>query len=131
MSGDEELVPPSNFAMVDRGIYRSSFPARENFTFLQKLHLKNIIYLCPEDYPDVHLQFYKEKGIALRHCGMQGNKQPFGRPCMRVPHAHARACAGIIRPAHQPDRARAFPHNAANTARPKEQTCAHSLADFA
>lgn len=38
------LVPPLNFAMVSKGIYRSGYPNRKNFPFLAKLKLRSILY---------------------------------------------------------------------------------------
>lgn len=37
------LIPPPNFAMVDRGIYRSGFPSAENLGFLDALNLRSIV----------------------------------------------------------------------------------------
>lgn len=39
----DELYPPINFAMVDHGIYRSSFPDSVNFSFLTALGLRSIV----------------------------------------------------------------------------------------
>ena len=74
-SGD--LNPPENFAMVWRGIYRSSFVTKRNFQFLQTLRLRTIVYLCPEDYPESHTSFLAENGIQLLQFGVEGNKEPF------------------------------------------------------
>ena len=41
---EEFLIPPRNFGMVDRGIYRSEFPETRNVTFLDSLHLRSILY---------------------------------------------------------------------------------------
>nr|DAD25359.1 TPA_asm: hypothetical protein HUJ06_026823 [Nelumbo nucifera] len=43
LNGDDDLVPPSNFAMVERGIYRSGFPTQSNFGFLETLNLRSIM----------------------------------------------------------------------------------------
>ena len=37
------LIPPLNFAMVAKGVYRSGFPNTKNFSFLRKLGLKSIL----------------------------------------------------------------------------------------
>ncbi len=39
------LIPPLNFAMVAKGVYRSGYPNSKNFPFLKKLGLKSIMYL--------------------------------------------------------------------------------------
>ncbi|KAG7653110.1 Atypical dual-specificity phosphatase Siw14-like [Arabidopsis suecica] len=78
VSGDElNLIPPLNFSMVDNGIFRSGFPDSANFSFLQTLGLRSIIYLCPEPYPESNLQFLKSNGIRLFQFGIEGNKEPF------------------------------------------------------
>jgi len=43
------LVPPMNFGLVETDIYRSGQPNELNFPFLEKLRLKKIIYLAPDD----------------------------------------------------------------------------------
>ncbi|KAJ4969069.1 hypothetical protein NE237_015770 [Protea cynaroides] len=70
------LVPPLNFAMVERGIYRSGYPIESNFGFLQTLNLQSIIYLCPEPYPEVNSKFLRSHGIKLFQFGIDGNKEP-------------------------------------------------------
>ncbi|KAG5545642.1 hypothetical protein RHGRI_017952 [Rhododendron griersonianum] len=75
---DEEFhVPPLNFAMVDNGIFRSGFPDTANFSFLQTLGLRSILYLCPEPYPEPNVQFVKSNGIRLFQFGIEGCKEPF------------------------------------------------------
>ncbi|XP_020870963.1 probable tyrosine-protein phosphatase At1g05000 isoform X1 [Arabidopsis lyrata subsp. lyrata] len=75
VSGDElNLIPPLNFSMVDNGIFRSGFPDSANFSFLQTLGLRSIIYLCPEPYTESNLQFLKSNGIRLFQFGIEGNK---------------------------------------------------------
>ena len=37
----EEILPPENFAMVWRGVYRSGFPTKKNLAFLQQLGLRD------------------------------------------------------------------------------------------
>lgn len=40
---DALLVTPSNFGMVDSGIYRSGFPTPANFRFLEELGIQSIV----------------------------------------------------------------------------------------
>lgn len=78
--GNEEeqlLVPPFNFSMVDNGVYRSGFPNIINFPFLETLHLRSIVYLCPEPYPEANREFAQSHGINLYHLGIEGYKEPF------------------------------------------------------
>ncbi|XP_010522371.1 PREDICTED: probable tyrosine-protein phosphatase At1g05000 isoform X2 [Tarenaya hassleriana] len=78
VSGEElNLIPPLNFAMVDNGIFRSGFPDSANFSFLQTLGLRSIIYLCPEPYPESNMEFLKSNGIRLFQFGIEGYKEPF------------------------------------------------------
>ena len=71
------VTPPDNFALVSKGVYRSSFPTKKNFTFVSRLGLRSVLYLCPEDYPESHLAFYAQHGIQLLQFGTTGNKEPF------------------------------------------------------
>lgn len=68
---------PSNFGMVESGVYRSSFPRPEHFPFLKQLSLKSILLLLPEPYPEENTAFIEEHGINLIQVGMAGNKEPF------------------------------------------------------
>lgn len=72
------LVPPSNFAMVNDGIYRGSFPETINLPFLEsypfyhsfmirRLHLKCVVSMIPETEPEAIVQFCKEHGIQHIH----------------------------------------------------------------
>eukprot|EP01111_Echinosteliopsis_oligospora_P013313 TRINITY_DN4754_c1_g2_i1.p1 TRINITY_DN4754_c1_g2~~TRINITY_DN4754_c1_g2_i1.p1 ORF type:complete len:195 (+),score=50.28 TRINITY_DN4754_c1_g2_i1:25-609(+) len=71
------LIPPLNFAMVAKGIYRSGYPNKKNHPFLKKLGLKSILYLCPEEYSETNQNFLRKHGISLFHHHIVGNKEPF------------------------------------------------------
>lgn len=74
----EELIPPENFAMIEKGLYRSGFPKKKNFAFLKKsLRLKSILTLVLEDYPLANSAFNQQNGITLLQFGVPGNKEPF------------------------------------------------------
>lgn len=82
--GDEELIPPENFAMVNSWLYRSSFPKKKHFPFLKTLGLRSVLYvicscrtLILEDYPEQNIQFLDENGITFFQYGIPGNKEPF------------------------------------------------------
>ncbi|XP_010539380.1 PREDICTED: probable tyrosine-protein phosphatase At1g05000 [Tarenaya hassleriana] len=75
--GGELFVPPLNFAMVDNGIFRSGFPEPVNFSFLQSLRLRSIIYLCPESYPEVNNEFAEANGVEVFQFGIERCKEPF------------------------------------------------------
>ncbi|CAM9892604.1 unnamed protein product [Choristocarpus tenellus] len=70
----EDLYPPDNFAMVDVGIYRSSFPMKKHFPFLSKLGLRTILTLVIEDLPHANYEFIRANGIKLIQIGVEGNK---------------------------------------------------------
>ncbi|RWW22347.1 hypothetical protein GW17_00013461 [Ensete ventricosum] len=72
--GGDVLLPPSNFGVVDRGIYRSGFPSDENFPFLKALNVRSIVYLCPEPYPKVNAEFVRSQGIRLFQFGIEGSR---------------------------------------------------------
>lgn len=39
----EVLVPPLNFALILPGVYRSGFPNKKNFPFMDTLNLRSIV----------------------------------------------------------------------------------------
>jgi len=81
------LQPPTNFAMVAEGVYRSGYPTVKNLTFLRKLNLKSIVYLCPEEYPPAMKEFIEDNRINVFHFGLLGNKvfKKIILPVMRIP----------------------------------------------
>jgi hypothetical protein len=42
-------IPPINYGMVEEDLYRSGQPNVLNFPFLERLNLKTIIWLAPDD----------------------------------------------------------------------------------
>ncbi|KAJ3200566.1 tyrosine-protein phosphatase required for protection against superoxide stress (By similarity) [Dinochytrium kinnereticum] len=63
-AGDEQ-----NFGMVEEDLYRSGQPNELNFPFLEKLGLKTVIYLAPEEPNQRFLNFIDDQDINLRHMG--------------------------------------------------------------
>ncbi|KAH1129273.1 hypothetical protein J1N35_000651 [Gossypium stocksii] len=91
--GDElNFIPPLNFAMVDNGVFRSGFPHSANFSFLQTLNLRSIIYLCPEPYPEANTEFLKSNDIRLFQFGIEGYKEPF----VNVPEDTIREALNVV-----------------------------------
>jgi Tyrosine phosphatase family len=41
--GSSLYIPPLNFGIVDKGVYRSGYPNDRNFPFLKKLGLRAIV----------------------------------------------------------------------------------------
>ncbi|XP_011629167.1 probable tyrosine-protein phosphatase At1g05000 isoform X2 [Amborella trichopoda] len=91
--GEELLfVPPLNFAMVDHGVFRSGFPDITNFSFLETLGLRSILYLCPEPYPESNEAFLRSNGIKLFHFGIEGCKEPF----VNIPEETVREALKVV-----------------------------------
>ncbi|KAL7425056.1 tyrosine-protein phosphatase siw14 [Cryptotrichosporon argae] len=74
---EDDLVPPENFAVVDKGVYRSGFPKKRNFRFLETLGLKTVLTLVLEDYPEANLKWCQSQDIQFMQFGIPGNKEPF------------------------------------------------------
>lgn len=71
---DGLLELPENFAMVYPNVYRSSFPNKKHFQFLQGLGLTTVLTLVQEEYPEQNRAFFKQNGIRFLQIGMPGNK---------------------------------------------------------
>ncbi|CAN1262198.1 Tyrosine-protein phosphatase DSP3 [Linum perenne] len=65
------LVPPTNFSMIDVGIFRSGLPDPSTSPFLQTLNLRSLIYLCPEPYPQENIEFLANNDITLFQFGIK------------------------------------------------------------
>ena len=92
---NDEFIPPTNFAVIEKGLYRSmdeqsickigAFPVKRNFPFLRHLGIKSILYaffdglltyrvLVPEEYPEDSIKFMKKYNIQLFKYPLVGNK---------------------------------------------------------
>lgn len=49
------FFPPVSFGLVEEGLYRSALPTDINFPFLERLGLKTIIYLYPDEEIEAQL----------------------------------------------------------------------------
>ncbi|KAI9321429.1 protein-tyrosine phosphatase, partial [Dichotomocladium elegans] len=65
-----------NFGMIEEDLYRSGQPNELNFPFLEKLGLKTIVWLAPEE-PNQRLQVFRmrldfidDQEIQLHHLGV-------------------------------------------------------------
>ncbi|KAK8827136.1 hypothetical protein WA577_007635 [Blastocystis sp. JDR] len=74
---NDEFIPPTNFAVIENGLYRSAFPVKRNFAFLRHLGIRSILVLVPEEYPEDSLKFLKRCNIRLFKYPLEGNKEPF------------------------------------------------------
>lgn len=64
------LVPPPNYGMVEEGFYRSGQADQLNFPFLEKLGLRSVIWLAPEEPEPGFLDFALDQNIQLHHLGV-------------------------------------------------------------
>jgi len=71
------LIPPINFGMVETDLYRSGVPNELSFPFLEKLQLKKILYLAPDEVSQQFLNFVDDQGIELVALGWDGEKSPW------------------------------------------------------
>lgn len=67
---DPMLVPPANFAPVERKLYRSAEPLPVNFTFLSSLRLRTLLWLAVEDPSEALLAYVDENDIEFEHLGL-------------------------------------------------------------
>lgn len=66
------IAPPENFAVVEQGLYRSSFPSGRNFPFLRSLHLTTVIILSSEKPARSLTNFFDNHGARVVHTGLHG-----------------------------------------------------------
>ena len=88
----DSLLPPDNFAMVCPDIYRSSFPSKKHYPFLQSLGLRTVLTLVQDDYPKENADFFASEGINLVQIGIPGNKEPF----VTIPDEKIRDALSIV-----------------------------------
>ncbi|KAM6601972.1 hypothetical protein CsatA_021581 [Cannabis sativa] len=62
--------------MVDCGVFKSGFPGSANFSFLQSLEIRSIVYLSPGPYPEANNEFVKANGIKLCQLAIEGYQKP-------------------------------------------------------
>ncbi|CAJ2511969.1 Uu.00g075940.m01.CDS01 [Anthostomella pinea] len=67
--------PPLNFGTVLQGLYRSSYPEAEHYSFIQGLKLKTIVTLVSKEMPDGFQQFMDANGITHKIFDMGGTKK--------------------------------------------------------
>jgi len=62
-------MPPVNYGLVEEDLHRSGQPIELNFPFMEKLRLKKVIYLSPDDPDPVFLSFLKDQDIEFVRLG--------------------------------------------------------------
>lgn len=65
---EKTLIPPLRFAIVEKHVYRGSYPRSINFLFLETLKLKTILSLTPAPLIEPVAEWCKERGIRMLHC---------------------------------------------------------------
>ncbi|CEP03189.1 protein-tyrosine-phosphatase [Plasmodiophora brassicae] len=70
-------IPPQNFGLVAENLYRSGEPNELNLPFLERLRLKTIIYLAPDEPSRLLLNFVDDQDIQFLHLGREGTKTPW------------------------------------------------------
>lgn len=71
------FIPPVNFGMIEEDLYRSGQPNELNFPYLERLNLRTIIYLSPEE-PNEQLKSFVEEQ-DLKFVSLGGNVGLEGR----------------------------------------------------
>ena len=74
------FIPPQNFGMVEADLYRSAQPTELNFPFLEKLQLRSVIYLAPDELPAPLLTWLDDQRIRLIHLGEDVGKRSPWKP---------------------------------------------------
>ncbi|CAN0292985.1 unnamed protein product, partial [Ectocarpus sp. 8 AP-2014] len=70
------FFPPVSFGLVEEGLYRSALPNEINYPFLERLGLKTIIYLYPDDDIDAQLvSFLEDQDVTLVSLGEHDDKR--------------------------------------------------------
>ena len=74
------IVPPQNFGMVEADLYRSAQPTELSFPFLERLRLRTVIYLAPDEPPAPLLAWLEDQRITLIHLGEDVGKRSPWKP---------------------------------------------------
>jgi len=83
------LIPPLNFAMVDKGIFRSGYPNARNFSFMKHLGIRTIVCLSAEEPEERKICkenqiFTQENHIKMMRFPFEGQKEPFAQISMET-----------------------------------------------
>ena len=65
----------ANFGMVEMDLFRSGQPNELNFPFIEKLHLRTVINLAPDELPPALLTWMEEQKVELIHLGEDVGKR--------------------------------------------------------
>lgn len=62
-------IPPVNFGMVEEDLYRCGMPSPLNFPFLEKLDLRCVICMLPDELPEHFATWLDDQGAKCIHLG--------------------------------------------------------------
>ncbi|BAM81328.1 hypothetical protein, conserved [Cyanidioschyzon merolae strain 10D] len=71
------FIPPINFSWVEEDLYRSGVPNELNYPFLEKLNLRKVLYLSPDELPPQFLNFLDDHDIELVPVGWDSDQTPW------------------------------------------------------
>jgi protein tyrosine/serine phosphatase len=71
----EVLTPPTHFAIVEPGLYRSMMPSVANFPFLKQLGLKHVIILSAGSVAHSVTTFFEDNAITVSHTGAPSGRR--------------------------------------------------------
>ncbi|CAG8645219.1 1281_t:CDS:2 [Paraglomus brasilianum] len=66
----QHFIPPQNYGMIEEDLYRSGQPNELNFPFLEKLGLKTVVWLAPEEPNERFLNFIYDQEIQAQYLGV-------------------------------------------------------------
>ncbi|CAJ0882152.1 8876_t:CDS:2 [Entrophospora sp. SA101] len=66
----QHFIPPLNYGMIEEDLYRSGQPNELNFPFLEKLGLKTVVWLAPEEPNQRFINFIDDQEIHFYHLGV-------------------------------------------------------------
>jgi hypothetical protein len=58
-------IPPNNFGMIEKSIYRCKIPDKKNYDFLKPLNIKTIIHLSLETITNSFSNFITQNKINI------------------------------------------------------------------
>ncbi|KAK4141175.1 tyrosine phosphatase family-domain-containing protein [Dichotomopilus funicola] len=66
---------PGNFGIVAPGVFRSSFPQSDDYSFIEGLKLKTVVTLVQKEFPQGYVGFLDKNGIQHKVFDMKGTKK--------------------------------------------------------
>ena len=74
------FIPPQNFGLVENDLYRAAQPNELNFPFMEKLRLRTVINLAPDELPPALLMWIEDQNINLIHLSDDAVKRSPWKP---------------------------------------------------